>query len=169
MNSILGKAKMTAIATAFFLSASLANATEHNISAEYGILTLTDFAAALGSAIADIGSKDDNSSNLILGAISINYGYEISDLLETGLILNFAMPLDNKFLLTFMPRLKLNLNSGEFVNPYMELDGGATTDFDEACSMIHFTFLGLEIGPVYFQILGFGQRGLFYVGFKHSF
>lgn len=141
----------------------------HNISLEYGVLTVMDYAAIFAIAFTSIAPDDDDSSDLMLGAISLNYGYEFTKFLETGLILNFAMPLEDAFYLTFMPRIKFNMNSNGFVNPYIEFDAGATTDFDDIIPMFHITLIGLEIGPVYFQILGFGQRGTLYAGGRYEF
>lgn len=137
---------------------------KHNISVEYGIYNVTDFGQFIGSAIAGF---DDH---FIYGDISINYGYEVNRMFETGLVANFAVPNDDYIFFTFMPRAKLNFNSDGFINPYVELDAGlTTTNKGGAMFIFHGTLFGLEIGHFYFQILGWGQRGLFYAGYKYQF
>lgn len=143
---------------------------KHNISVEYGFLNFTDFIWALGTGIGSAISHEEPEDAFFYGDISINYGYEVSKMFETGVIVNFAMPDNDIAFFTLMPRAKLNFNVDGYVNPYMELDAGiivATTG--GAMPMLHSTVFGLEIGSFYIQIAGWGQRGLWYAGFKHKF
>lgn len=134
----------------------------HTLGFEYGILTISDFFGAFASIFSEEG-KDEFP--FIFGAFSINYGYKVNDMFETGLVANIAVPTQDLFFLTFMPRAKLNSNNGGFVNPYMELDAGVMIAIDKGViPMGHLTLLGLEIGWVHFQLLGWGQRGLLNVG-----
>ncbi|SHL16185.1 hypothetical protein [Fibrobacter sp. UWEL] len=140
---------------------------DHNISVEYGFLNFTDFIWALSTGIGSAFSHEEPEDAFFIGDISINYGYEVSDFFETGVIFNFAMPDNDIAFFTLMPRAKLNFNKYGFINPYMELDAGiivATTG--GAMPMLHYTLFGLEIGYFYIQLLGWGQRGLIYAGLK---
>lgn len=138
----------------------------HNISVEYGILNITDLAWAIASMVSGIFGIDEKET-FFLGDISINYGYEVGELFETGIIANFALPGKGYFFATVMPRAKLNFNQGGFVNPYMELDAGIGIGSNgRAAPMFHGTLLGLEIGYFYMQLAGWGQRGLWYAGIK---
>lgn len=112
----------------------------HTLGFEYGILTISDFIGALSSALSSIFSD---------------------------LVANIAVPTQDLFFLTFMPRAKLNFNYGGFINPYMELDAGVMIAIDKGVvPMIHLALLGLEIWRVHFQLLGIGQRGILNVGFN---
>ena len=73
----------------------------HTISVGYGILTLSDFVGLIGSAIISIFGEDDSFGTL--GAISVDYGYKVNEMFETGLVFNFAMPLKDEYLYTIMP------------------------------------------------------------------
>lgn len=138
----------------------------HNISVEYGFLNISDFGWAIASAIGGIFSGEEKEI-FFLGDIGINYGYEVGELFETGVIVNFALPEKDLFFATIMPRAKLNFNQGGFVNPYMELDAGIIiSSSGGAMPMLHGTLLGLEIGYFYMQLAGWGQRGLWYAGIK---
>lgn len=138
----------------------------HNISVEYGILNISDFAWAVASAFRNIFDSEEDEDIFLPGDIGINYGYEVGNLFETGIIFNFAIPDGKTPFFTFMPRAKLNFNQGGFFNPYMELDAGITAFPDDITPMIHWTVIGFEIGYFYTQLLGFGQRGLLYAGVK---
>lgn len=140
---------------------------KHNISVEYGFGNFTDFIWAIGSSLS-FGSKNDKFPTFIPGDIGINYGCEVSDVFETGVIFNFAIPDGETPFFTLMPRAKLGPHEG-FVRPFMELDLGILVlpnDEYPVIPMLHGTLLGLEIGYFYMQILGWGQRGLFYAGVK---
>lgn len=143
----------------------------HSLGIEYGFLTVSDFIGALSTALTSLFSLgNDEDPTLIVGAFSINYGYKVNDMFETGLVANFAMPTQDLFFLTFMPRAKINFNNNGFVNPYMELDAGVMAAIGKGVvPMGHLTLLGLEIGWVHFQLLGWGQRGLFNIGFNIPF
>lgn len=138
----------------------------HTLGLEYGFLTVSDFIGAIGSAMNSIFSLgEDEDPTKIIGAFSINYGYKVSNMFETGLVANFAMPTQNLCFLTFMPRAKLNFNNGGFVNPYMELDAGVMTAIGKgAIPMGHLTLFGLEIWHFHIQLLGWGQRGIINAG-----
>lgn len=134
----------------------------HTLGLEYGFLTVSDFIGAFASFFSEEG-KDEFP--FIFGAFSINYGYKVSNMFETGLVANFAMPTQNLCFLTFMPRAKLNFNNGGFVNPYMELDAGVMTAIGKgAIPMGHLTLFGLEIWHFHIQLLGWGQRGIVNAG-----
>lgn len=141
----------------------------HTISVGYGILTLSDFVGLIGSAIISIFGEDESFGTL--GAVSVDYGYKVNEVFETGLVFNYAMPLKNEQLYTIMPRAKLNFNATGFFNPFMELDGGVAFNENGAAPIFHATLLGLEMGrdtPIILNLLSFGQRGIFYasLGFK---
>ena len=143
----------------------------HSISFTYGIITMTDFAAAYASvatAIYSLGTAELEES--MFGAFSIDYGYKFNEVVETGLVFNYAHPFVNGSFYTIMPKFKLNLNYEGFVNPFIEFDAGITiTNMASGVSpMFHVTFLGLEIGktiPVILHLLSFGQRGVVSAGF----
>lgn len=138
----------------------------HTLGIEYGFLTVSDFIGALSTTLTSLFSLgNDEDPTLIVGAFSINYGYKVSNMFETGLVANFAMPTQNLCFLTFMPRAKLNFNNGGFVNPYMELDAGVMTAIGKgAIPMGHLTLFGLEIWHFHIQLLGWGQRGIVNAG-----
>ena len=141
----------------------------HSISVIYGIITITDFAAAGAStavSIFTLGNGDLSKS--IPGAFSIDYGYKFNDVVESGLVFNYAHAIEDWSVYTIMPKIKLNLNYGGFVNPFVELDAGISIMDKGAIPMFHLTFLGLEIGkkiPVVLHLLSFGQRGVVSAGF----
>ena len=140
----------------------------HSISIEYGIGTLTDLAWAFAVSFLDAFSPDEEEPEMfMMGAVSVNYGYQINELFETGLSFNFAMPEANLPFFSLMPRLKLNFNKDGWINPYTEADFGiATLDLDFA-PIFHFTLLGFELWQrCYLQLLGIGQRGMFYTGLR---
>lgn len=134
---------------------------KHNLSVEYGLFNFTDFLGAISSALS-------NKSMYLVGDISVNYGYETGNVFETGLIFNIAVPFRDYPFVTIMPRAKLNFNHGGYVNAFMELDAGIITQVDGSVvtPMVHATLFGLEIGHFYMQLLGWGQRGLWYAGIK---
>ena len=143
---------------------------KHSISVGYGILTLSDFVGLIGSAIISIFGEDDSFGTL--GALSVDYGYKVNEIFETGLVFNYAMPLKNEQLYTIMPRAKLNFNVNGFFNPVMELDGGIAFNGNGAAPIFHATLLGLEMGrdtPIILNLLSFGQRGIFYASFGFRF
>lgn len=143
---------------------------KQNISVEYGVVNFTDFIWMISTGIGKSFKGNDDDDLLLLGDISVNYGYEVGKRFETGLIVNFAIPDTDLFFFSIMPRAKLNFNSEGFVNPYVELDVGVMVSSSGGASiMAHSTAFGLEIGSFYFQILGFGQRGMFYAGYKYKF
>ncbi len=145
----------------------------HSISFTYGILTITDFAAAGAStavSIFTLGNGDLSKS--IPGAFSIDYGYKFNDVVESGLVFNYAHAIEDWSVYTIMPKIKLNLNYGGFVNPFVELDAGISIMDKGAIPMFHLTFLGLEIGktfPLTLGLLSFGQRGIVYAGLGYRF
>ncbi len=142
----------------------------HTISVGYGVLTLSDFVGLIGSAIISIFGEDDSFGTL--GAISVDYGYKVNEMFETGLVFNFAMPLKDEYLYTIMPRAKLNFNARGFFNPFMELDGGIAFNGNGAAPIFHATLLGLEMGkdtPIRVNLLSFGQRGIFYASLGYKF
>ena len=141
----------------------------HSISFTYGIIAITDFAAAGASAAVSIFSlgKGDLSKS-IPGAFSIDYGYKFNEVVESGLVFNYAHAIEDWSVYTIMPKIKLNLNYSGFVNPFVELDAGISIMDNGAIPMFHLTFLGLEIGkkiPVVLHLLSFGQRGVVSAGF----
>jgi hypothetical protein len=145
----------------------------HSISVTYGIITITDFAAAGAStavSIFTLGNGDLSKS--IPGAFSIEYGYKFNDVVESGLVFNYAHAIEDWSVYTIMPKIKLNLNYGGFVNPFVELDAGISIMDKGAIPMFHLTFLGLEIGrtfPLTLGLLSFGQRGIVYAGLGFHF
>jgi len=142
----------------------------HSVSFTYGIITMTDFAAASASvatAIFSLGTATLEES--MFGAFSIDYGYKFNEVVETGLVFNYAHPFVNGSFYTIMPKFKLNLNYEGFINPFIELDAGISiTNMASGVSpMFHVTFLGLEIGkttPIVLHLLSFGQRGVVSAG-----
>lgn len=152
---------------------SVNNETEfkrHSISVGYGILTISDFVGIVGSAIISIFGEEDSFG--ILGAVSIDYGYKVNEIFETGLVFNYSMPIKDESLYTIMPRAKLNFNVNGFVNPFMELDAGVAFNGNGAAPMFHATLLGLELGktlPLTLNLLSFGQRGIFYASLGCKF
>lgn len=142
----------------------------HSISFTYGIITMTDFAAAYASvatAIYSLGTAELQES--MFGAFSIDYGYKFNEVVEAGLVFNYAHPFVNGSFYTIMPKFKLNLNYEGFVNPFIEFDAGISiTNLASGISpMFHVTFLGLEIGkttPIVLHLLSFGQRGVVSAG-----
>ena len=145
----------------------------HSISVTYGIITITDFAAAGASAAVGIFTLGNGDlSNSIPGAFSIDYGYKFNDIVESGLVFNYAHAIEDWSVYTIMPKIKLNLNYGGFVNPFVELDAGISIMDKGAIPMFHLTFLGLEIGktfPLTLGLLSFGQRGIVYAGLGFHF
>lgn len=145
----------------------------HSISVTYGIITITDFAAAGAStavSIFTLGNGDLSKS--IPGAFSIDYGYKFNDVVESGLVFNYAHAIEDWSVYTIMPKIKLNLNYGGFINPFVELDAGISIMDKGAIPMFHLTFLGLEIGktfPLTLGLLSFGQRGIVYAGLGFHF
>ena len=142
----------------------------HSLSVGYGILTISDYAGLIGSAIISIFSEEDAFGTL--GALSVDYGYKVNEIFETGLVFNYSMPIKNVSLYTIMPRAKLNFNVTGFVNPFMELDAGVAFYGNGAAPMFHATLLGLELGrdtPIMLNLLSFGQRGIFYASFGFKF
>ncbi|GEM_PF-2354704 len=140
----------------------------HSISFTYGIITMTDIAAAYASvatSIFSLGSAELQEN--ILGAFSIDYGYKFNEVVETGIVFNYAHPIEKFIALTFMPKLKLNFNNNGFLNPFLELDAGICYFAKVAVPMFHVTFFGLEIGrnfPIILHLLSFGQRGVVSAG-----
>lgn len=134
----------------------------HNLSIDYGIITVSD----LAFAISQLFSFDKEKKDFLFGSLSINYGYQVNDFFETGIVANIAAPNYDLFLFTLMPRAKINFNSDGFVNPFIELDLGASMNLNGICPMFHLTLFGLEIGHFYMQLLGWGQRGAIYFGVK---
>ncbi len=142
----------------------------HTISVGYGILTASDIIGMIGAAIVSMFSEEDNFGTL--GALSIDYGYKVGEVFETGLVFNYAEPIKNTPLYTIMPRAKFNFNSTGFFNPFMELDLGASFSKNGAIPMFHTTLLGLEMGrtiPLTINILSFGQRGMLYTSLGVKF
>ena len=145
----------------------------HSISVTYGIIAITDFAAAGASTAVSIFTlgKGDLSKS-IPGAFSIDYGYKFNNVVESGLVFNYAHAIEDWSVFTIMPKIKLNLNYGGFVNPFVELDAGISIMDKGAIPMFHLTFLGLEIGktfPLTLGLLSFGQRGIVYAGLGYRF
>lgn len=142
----------------------------HSISFTYGIFTMTDIAAAYASvatAIFSLGTAELQES--MFGAFSIDYGYKFNEVVEAGLVFNYAHPFVNGSFYTIMPKFKLNLNNEGFVNPFIEFDAGISiTNITSGVSpMFHVTFLGLEIGrefPIILHLLSLGQRGVVSAG-----
>ena len=145
----------------------------HSISVSYGIFAITDFAAAGASASVSIFSLGTQKvSTSIPGAFSIDYGYKFNEVVESGLVFNYAHSIEDWSVYTIMPKIKLNINYGGFVNPFVELDGGISIMDKGVIPMFHLTFLGLEFGktiPLTLGLLSFGQRGIFYIGLGHRF
>lgn len=142
----------------------------HTLSVGYGIFTTMDFIGMIGAAITSIFTDDDPFGTL--GALSIDYGYKVGEVFETGLVFNYAKPIKNTPFYTIMPRAKLNFNSSGFFNPFMELDIGVTFNGNGAIPMFHTTLLGLEMGrtfPLTINILSFGQRGIFFASLGCKF
>lgn len=142
----------------------------HTLSVGYGIFTISDFAGMIGSAIVSMFGAEDSFGTL--GALSVDYGYKVGEVFETGLVFNYAKPIKNSPLYTIMPRAKLNFNSTGFFNPFMELDFGVSFYDRGATPMIHTTLLGLEMGrtfPLTINILSFGQRGIFFASLGCKF
>ena len=142
----------------------------HSVSFTYGIFTMTDVAAAYASvatAIYSLGTAELQES--MFGAFSIDYGYKFNEVVEAGLVFNYAHPFVNGSFYTIMPKFKLNLNNEGFVNPFIEFDAGISiTNITSGVSpMFHVTFLGLEIGRefnIILHLLSFGQRGVVSAG-----
>ena len=151
------------------LSAPKDTLKHHSISFTYGIITITDIAAAVasvGTAIFSLGSAELQES--MLAAFSIDYGYKFNKVVESGIVFNYAHPIENFSAFTFMPKLKLNFNNSGFVNPFLELDAGICILGKDVTPMFHATFLGLEIGRefnIILHLLSFGQRGVVSAGF----
>ena len=151
------------------LSAPKDTLKRHSVSFTYGIITITDIAAAVasvGTAIFSLGSAELQES--MLGAFSIDYGYKFNKVVESGIVFNYAHPIENFSAFTFMPKLKLNFNNSGFVNPFLELDAGICILGKDVAPMFHATFLGLEIGRefnIILHLLSFGQRGVVSAGF----
>ena len=145
----------------------------HSISVTYGIIAITDFAAAGASAAVSIFTLGNGEkSQAIPGAFSIDYGYKFNEVVESGLVFNYAHAIEDWSVYTIMPKIKLNLNYGGFVNPFVELDAGISIIDNGAIPMFHLTFLGLEIGetlPLTLGLLSFGQRGIVYAGLGYRF
>ena len=146
---------------------------QHSISVTYGIIAITDFAAAGASTAVSIFTLGNGElSNSIPGAFSIDYGYKFNEVVESGLVFNYAHAIEDWSVYTIMPKIKLNLNYGGFVNPFVELDAGISIMDKGAIPMFHLTFLGLEIGktfPLTLGLLSFGQRGIVYAGLGFHF
>ena len=146
---------------------------QHSISVTYGIIAITDFAAAGASTAVSIFTLGNGElSNSIPGASSIDYGYKFNEVVESGLVFNYAHAIEDWSVYTIMPKIKLNLNYGGFVNPFVELDAGISIMDKGAIPMFHLTFLGLEIGktfPLTLGLLSFGQRGIVYAGLGYRF
>ena len=147
----------------------------HSISVTYGILTLSDFAAMHISAFTELFSLGHEELPVSMyGAFSINYGYKFNEVVETGIIFNYAHPFEKGSFYTIMPKLKLNCNYDGFVNPFVELNAGIIfSDFlPDIFPAFHITFIGIEIGrtfPITLGILGFGQQGVAYAGLGYRF
>ena len=140
----------------------------HSFSFTYGIIALTDFAAAtasVGVVIFSFGTAELQKS--IPGAFSFDYGYKFNDVVESGIVFNYAHPVEYFSVFTFMPKLKLNFNNDGFLNPFLELDAGVSFFANKKTPIFHITFIGLEIGrdfPIILQLLSFGQRGVVSAG-----
>lgn len=147
----------------------------HSISFTYGILTLSDFAAMHISAFTELFSLGHEKLPVSMyGAYSINYGYKFNEVVETGLIFNYAHPFKKGSFYTIMPKIKLNCNYEGFVNPFVELNAGIIfSDFlPDIFPAFHITFIGIEIGrtfPITLGLLGFGQQGVAYAGLGYRF
>ena len=147
----------------------------HSISVTYGILTLSDFAAMHISAFTELFSLGHEKLPVSMyGAYSINYGYKFNEVVETGLIFNYAHPFKKGSFYTIMPKIKLNCNYEGFVNPFVELNAGIIfSDFlPDIFPAFHITFIGIEIGrtfPITLGLLGFGQQGVAYAGLGYRF
>ena len=104
----------------------------------------------------------------IPGAFSFDYGYKFNDVVESGIVFNYAHPVEYFSVFTFMPKLKLNFNNDGFLNPFLELDAGVSFFANKKTPIFHITFIGLEIGrdfPIILHLLSFGQRGVVSAGF----
>jgi len=141
----------------------------HSFSFTYGIIALTDFTAAsasVGVAIFSFGTAELQKS--IPGAFSFDYGYKFNDVVESGIVFNYAHPVEYFSVFTFMPKLKLNFNNDGFLNPFLELEAGVSFFANKKTPIFHITFIGLEIGrdfPIILHLLSFGQRGVVSAGF----
>lgn len=146
---------------------------QYSISVTYGIIAITDFAAAGASAAVGIFTLGNGDlSNSIPGAFSLDYGYKFNEVFESGFVFNYAHAIEDWSVYTIMPKIKLNLNYSGFVNPFVELDAGISIMDNGAIPMFHITFLGLEIGktfPLTLGLLSFGQRGIVYAGLGYRF
>lgn len=144
----------------------------HSISVSYGVLTISDLTGAFAWFIGSFYGGDPDPMYMI-GSVSVDYGYRLGKMLETGLVFNFAMPYRDVRLYTIMPRFKLNFRGKKgFINPFMEIDGGVMFNSRGAVPMFHFTLFGVELGedyPVTLGILGEGQRGAVYLGVGRRF
>lgn len=147
----------------------------HSVSVTYGILTLSDFAAMHISAFTSLFSLGHEKLPVSMyGAFSINYGYKFNEVVETGIIFNYAHPFEKGSFYAIMPKIKLNCNYEGFINPFVELNAGIIfSDFlPDIFPAFHITFIGIEIGrtlPITLGILGFGQQGIAYAGLGYRF
>ena len=146
---------------------------QHSISVTYGIIAITDFAAAGASAVVSMFTLGNGDlSNSIPGAFSIDYGYKFNEVVESGLVFNYAHAIEDWSVYTIMPKIKLYLDYSGFVNPFVELDAGISIVDNGVIPMFHLTFLGLEIGktfPLTLGLVSFGQRGVVYAGLGYRF
>ncbi len=144
----------------------------HSVSVSYGILTISDLASAMNWFFSSFYGGDPDPI-CMFGSVSIDYGYRLGKMLETGLMFNFAMPYKDARLYTVMPRFKLNFRGKKgFINPFMEIDAGVMFNSRGAIPMLHWTIFGVELGedyPVTLGILGEGQRGAVYLGVGRRF